>query len=269
MGVIGKGMSVDGINYLKDVIRGDKPFELMEFAQHGVKEIARMTGNYKLWNLMTGYGNLQSFLFRTPSWPIGGVYFDGIMRTEHVSRIKPTQYPVQTGVTMTDHAIVEPAELSIEIMMSDCETHNYFSVTPILNMCYSIASLAAQYGAFGDLCTQLPAGLQGDGRAAAAWTTLRTMQIARTPITVETRLQTYSNMLIEELSAPDDVKTLNALRCTVRLREVFMAKAAETQMSARKAATEKSSNSGQQPVQTGDSNKTLAKAGADAITGKE
>ena len=94
------------------------------------------------------------------------------------------------------------------------------------------------------------------------------MQIARTPITVETRLQTYSNMLIEELSAPDDVKTLNALRCTVRLREVFMAKAAETQVSARKAATEKSSNSGQQPVQTSESNKTTMKAGADAITGK-
>ncbi|WP_289050622.1 phage baseplate protein [uncultured Acidaminococcus sp.] len=269
MGVVGKGLSLDRIDYYADIIKGKKPFQVMDFARHGVQDIARLTGHYKLWNFMTGYDNLTGFLFRTPTWPIGGVYFDGIMKTEHVSRIKPTQYPVQTGVTMTDHAIVEPAELSIEVMMTDAETSNFFSMAPMINVLYSITKIAQEYSVFKNLCSQIPSQLQGDGRSAAAWTTLRAMQVARTPITVETRLQTYDNMIIEELSAPDDVKTLNAFRCTVRLREIFFATVAETQVSKRAAALKKGSSSGQQPVNVGDGvKKTTLKAGLDKAAGK-
>ena len=54
---------------------------------------------------------------------------------------------------------------------------------------------------------------------------------------IETRLGTYNNMLIEELSAPDDLKTLHALRCTVRLKEAIVANVSENKVSARPAAT--------------------------------
>ncbi|WP_371374909.1 phage baseplate protein [Sporomusa aerivorans] len=66
------------------------------------------------------------------------------------------------------------------------------------------------------------------GDPPKAWMTLKAMQLARQPLVVETRLQTYQNMLIEELSAPDDVKTLNALKTTARLREIIVADVAET-----------------------------------------
>lgn len=258
MGVIGKGLSVDGAMYFKDVIQGKEPFECLEFS----RQIAKLTGKYTLLNYTTGYKNLQTFLFRTPSWPIGGIYFDGIMQTEHVSRIKPTQYPVQTGVQMTDHAIVEPSEVTIDVMMSDAETNTYISTNKTLNMYYQLVQNLKMYNNFSAMCAQ-PAQITGDGRAAQAWLTLKRLQISRVPITVETRLQTYVNMVIEELSAPDDVKSLNAFRCTVRLREIFFAEAAETQTSARAAATKDATNGGQQPVQTGDGvNKTaLAAAG--------
>jgi hypothetical protein len=108
----------------------------------------------------------------------------------------------------------------------------------------------------------------GDGRSAAAWSTLKAMQLSRVPITVETRLQTYENMLIEELSAPDDYKTLNALKATVRLREIIVADVAEVKTSARASATAGESASGTVPAETGDGvNKTAAKAGIDAIGG--
>ncbi|WP_371374911.1 phage baseplate protein [Sporomusa aerivorans] len=98
------------------------------------QQITKLTGKYELVNMVSGIANLDTFLFRTPKWPIGGVYFDGIMRTEHVSRVRPTQYPVQTGVTMTDHAIIEPAELTIEVMMSDCHTTSFVTNNIFLDL---------------------------------------------------------------------------------------------------------------------------------------
>ncbi len=263
MGVVGKGLSVDGVLYFKDVIDGTEPLECMEFS----RQIAKLTGNYMLLNLATGFDNLDTFLFRMPSWPIGGIYFDGIMQTEHVSRIKPTQYPVQTGVQMTDHAIIEPVELTVDVMMSDAETSTYVSMNPLLNTLYQAVQRIKIYNNFASLCSQ-PSILRGDGRAAATWQTLRLLQTSCVPITVETRLGTYVNMVIEELSAPDDVKTLHAFRCTVRMREIFFAEAAETQTSARAAATKNATNGGQQPVETGDSvNKTALAAGAEKLGG--
>lgn len=261
MGVVGKGLSVDGALYFRDIIRGDEPFEITEFG----RQIAKLTGHYKILDFTTGMGGLQEFLFRTPKWPIGGVYFDGIMQTEHVRRVKPTQYPVQTGVQMTDHAIIEPAELTIDVMMSDAETHTYTSMNPLLNAIYQAAQTVMMYKNLSSLC-KLPPAILGDGRAAMTWRTLEAMLISRVPIHVDTRLEQYDNMIITEINAPDDVKTLNAFRCTIRMQEIFYAEAAETKTSARAAATNSQTSGGQTPVQTGDGvNKTAAKAGAEKI----
>lgn len=279
MAVVGKGLSVDGVNYFSDLVTTQKTPDWMEFGQ----QIGKMTGDYRILDFVTGFDGLQEFAFRTPKWPIGGMYFDGIMRTEHVSRIRPTQYPVQTGVTMTDHAIIEPAELTIDVMMTDTATDNLASggmlgdvvANTVGHVLGKVAGDAIKvynslqnmdYSNFGDL-TCKPGGVSqvGNGRSAKAWEALKAMQLARTPITVETRLQTYSNMLIEELSAPDDYTTLHALKCTVRLREIIFAGVAETKVSARAAATADASKSGQTPVATGDGpNKTGARAILDA-----
>ena len=263
MGVVGKGLSVDGILYFKDVIDNKKVPDWLDFS----RQIAKLTGNYTLLNYATGYANLSNFLFRLPKWPIGGVYFDGIMRSEHLSRVRPTQYPVQTGVTMTDHAIIEPAELTIEIMMTDAATNNYISIDPILSLMYQSVQAIRIYSNILPHAPN-PITLGGKGRSAQAWLLLKIMQQSRVPITVETRLQTYYNMIIEELSTPDDYKTLNALRCTVRMKEIIFAEAAETQTSARAAATTNNSNGGQTPATVTDVNKTAAKGIGDAIGGK-
>lgn len=259
MAVIGKGLSIDGINYFSDVIKNNKVPDWMEFS----RQIAKLTGNYTVLNYATGLTGLSNFLFKTPKWPIGGIAFDGILRTEHLSRIRTTQYPVQTGVEMTDHAIIEPCEITIEIMMTDASTTNYVSTDPILNLMYQSVQLLKMYS---NILPQAPNLITqyGNGRSVGAWLTLKIMQQSRVPIDVETRLQTYHNMLIEELSAPDDYKTLNALRCTVRLREIIFANVAETQTSARAAATTNSST-GQSVAQVQEVDKTALRAGGDTI----
>ena len=107
-----------------------------------------------------------------------------------------------------------------------------------------------------------------------AWIALRQMQIERTPISVETRLHTYNNMIIEEISTPDDVQTLHAMKCTVRLREIVFAGVAETQVSARLSSTATEQQGGsEQSEEVSADNRTALKAAIDggsvltAITG--
>ena len=286
-----RGLSIDGINYLSDVVSGKQKPDWMQIGT----EVGKITGHYEIANFLSGYKNMEQFLFRTPQWPIGGMYFDGIMRSEHVSRVRPTNYPVQTGVTMTDHAIIEPVELTIEIMMTDSSADSYMNLSPVVsgvlrqatgvpiiggvvqNAVMPVVDTFLQsapivkkiydwYSNFRGL-PKMPDIFTspGENRSIAVWKSLRSMQLSRVPITVETRLQTYHNMLIEELSAPDDVNTLHALRCTVRLREIIFASVAETAVSTRASASAGESSSGQTPVQTGDDvNKTAARAILDA-----
>lgn len=286
------GLSIDGINYFADLLTGKEKPDWMKIGA----EVGKLTGHYEIANFLSGYKNMEQFLFSTPGWPIGGMHFDGIMRTEHVSRVRPTNYPVQTGVTMTDHAIIEPAELTIEIMMTDTTAESYMNLPPaiggVLQKVTSIPIIGSKiqqavmpvvdtllksapivkkiydwYSNFKGL-PKMPDILTtpGENRSIAAWKSLRSMQLSRVPITVETRLQTYNNMIIEELSAPDDVNTLHGLRCTVRLREIIFASVAETEVSARASASVEESSGGQVPVQTGeDVNKTVARAIGDVV----
>lgn len=161
--------------------------------------------------------NIQGFLFKTPKWGINGVYFDGILKTEHKSSVKLTQFPIQSGCMGTDHAVVEPASLSIDIMMSDANNIRNLNKTELLNTVIQYLKSLVKNSNY----VEINSDLNGDGRSVNAWTILRGMQLARTPITVETRLHDYKNMIIEELSVPDDYKTYTALRCSVRLREII------------------------------------------------
>ena len=170
-------------------------------------------------NLSSGLNvkNIQGFLFKTPKWGINGVYFDGILKTEHKSSVKLTQFPIQSGCMGTDHAVVEPASLSIDIMMSDANNIRNLNKTELLNTVIQYLKSLVKNSNY----VEINSDLNGDGRSINAWTILRGMQLSRTPITVETRLHDYKNMIIEELSVPDDYKTYTALKCSVRLREII------------------------------------------------
>lgn len=161
--------------------------------------------------------NIQGFLFKTPKWGINGVYFDGILKTEHKSSVKLTQFPIQSGCMGTDHAVVEPASLSIDIMMSDANNIRNLNKSELLNTAIQYLKSLVKNSNY----VEINSDLNGNGRSVNAWTILRGMQLSRTPITVETRLHDYKNMIIEELSVPDDYKTYTALKCSVRLREII------------------------------------------------
>ena len=61
-------------------------------------------------------------------------------------------------------------------------------------------------------------------RSVSAYDTLLKLQAERKPLKVHTRLKTYHNMLIENITTPDDYTTLFGLRATVTLTEIITAK---------------------------------------------
>jgi len=112
---------------------------------------------------------------------IGGLVFDAVLKTDHTSKLTATSHPIESGANITDHAFIEPAEISIEIGMTDCN---------------------------------------GVGASDKMFKSLQALQFSRQRITVVTRYKTYSNMLIMSMSVPDDYTTMNALKAMLFLREI-------------------------------------------------
>jgi hypothetical protein len=151
---------------------------------------------------------------------IGGWFFDAFLKMDHTSRLTITDHPVQTGAAITDHAFLQPRQLSMDIGMS--------------NVAKSFVN-----GQFSS----------GYSRSATAFEVLKQLQQLRVPIQINTRLGLYKNMLIEVLSAPDDYTTLNGLRCTVTFREIIVAQVKTVRISARPQVTDKSNRGTPEPVQ--------------------
>ncbi len=149
---------------------------------------------------------------------IGGYFFDAIVREEHTTSLKITEHPVQTGANITDHSYVQPSRLTMEVAMSDAMD----------------SVVAGQF-------------TEGVTKSVSAYQTLLRLQQTRVPLQVVTRLNVYQNMLIEEMTAPDDMKTLYGLRCTVMLKEIFVVEVSKTTVSARPHATGSTNRGQQQP----------------------
>lgn len=140
---------------------------------------------------------------------IGGFFFDAVFRTNHESHLRITSHPVQGGANISDHCFMEPARITMEIGMSD-------------------ANPSVVFGQF----------LGGSGsKSQAAFDELRKMQSSRQPVDVYTRLASYTNMLIEGLSFPDDVKSYTGLRASVTLQQIVVVDVPIVKVSARPAAT--------------------------------
>lgn len=134
--------------------------------------------------------------------------FDAVIRMDHHESVQPTVYPIQSGANMTDHAFNMPAELTMEIGMSDAMDR------------YS-----------SDIFTS------DSSKSVSAYQTLLDLKESRLPVAIITRLKTYGNMLIVDIYTPDDVRTRYGLKARVRFREIFTGTVATSTVSARSNAT--------------------------------
>lgn len=163
-----------------------------------------------------GFANeiIGAFSFRPPQWasasakantltmtaadPNTGnvtVYvFDAVIRAEHSRHSVATQHPVQTGAPITDHVFVEPARVVCEIRMSD-------------------AMQAFILGQWADYPT----------KSVSAFQKLKSLQLQRLPVQITTRLDSYPQMVIEDVREVEQAESRFGLRASVVFREILSA----------------------------------------------
>lgn len=153
---------------------------------------------------------------------IGRFIFDAYFNVRHESSLSITEHPIQTGADVSDHAFEEAKIVTFEVGMSDV---------------------------MQDISDTRFNKFEGDSsRSVSAYKILRRLQSERIPIQFVTRLWSYTNMLIENISAPDDNKTTYGLRATVILKEIFVASVTTVKISERPHKSEET-NEGDQKVQ--------------------
>jgi hypothetical protein len=151
---------------------------------------------------------------------IGGLFFDAVFHEETVSSLKITDHPVQNGSNIVDHSFVMPTVLTMDVGVSD-----------------SMGSIIS--GQFSGSYT----------KSVSAYQMLLALQQSRIPVEVHSRLNHYKTMLIEQVSAPDDFKTLHGLKCSVQLKEIFIVDVNTTTVSARKQTSGSSAGGTAQPTE--------------------
>lgn len=159
---------------------------------------------------------------------IGGVFFDGFFDIEHRSDLKITSHPVQMGASISDHAFLEPVELTMTVKMSDCNED----------------IIQGQFTQEGDENAWLYK------RGCTAFQVLQDLQRIRIPLSVHTRLRHYENMLIKSVVAPDDYDKLYGMEATVTLQEIIVAQAETVLVKvSKREQTTGESNSGVEAVE--------------------
>jgi hypothetical protein len=145
--------------------------------------------------------------------------FDAVYRVMHSRRIRMTEHPVQSGASISDHAFIMPAKVSLEIGMSD-------------------AMDAFAPGVFESNAS----------KSVSAYQILVALQQGRQPLTLNTRLDTYANMLVESIDAPDTKETRYGLKASVMLSQIFTGTVTAQSVSARPQTSDSTSVGAKQAV---------------------
>jgi hypothetical protein len=146
--------------------------------------------------------------------------FDCVIEIAHAQRVTKTKHPVQTGASISDHAYIEPAEVTLSIGMSDA-MDAYFS----------------------------PSTWTGNqSKSVSCYQTLLALQFSRIPLTITTKLRTYYNMLIVNPAAHETYRTVAGLRAVIMFEQVFIADTTQIPNSARGQDTQTTNLGSVDPV---------------------
>lgn len=143
--------------------------------------------------------------------------FDAIWRASHSLRLELTKKPVQTGFNISDNAVQVQPRVTLEIGMNDT-------------------------------MDQFTAGMWtgNSSKSVSAFLTLQKLLQNRVLLTLNTRLQSYQNVMLIECTPVEDAKTQYGLRATLVFEQVFLATVASQTQTARPNATDSTSLGTQQ-----------------------
>jgi hypothetical protein len=131
-------------------------------------------------------------------------FFDAVFVTDHSTQRQITSHPVQWGAAITDHSYQEPASVSLQIGMSDVmdsfDSNQYAS--------------------------------QSLSKSVNAYRMFITLQKTGVPVTLNTKLQRYTNMVIANINTSDDARTIYSLKATITFKEILIGETSKVSKSA-------------------------------------
>jgi hypothetical protein len=149
----------------------------------------------------------------TEPTPATSYVFDAVLSLEHNQTLTKTMHPVQNGAAISSHAYLNPPTVVMYILMSD---------------------VTGQYAATNQ--TTPPYVQQWIGnksKSVSAYQQIIALQASRIPLMVTTRLRTYPNMLITDISPHEDAKSIHGARFRVEFGQIFLADVSAAPVSAR------------------------------------
>ena len=162
-------------------------------------------------------GSLLSSANAIPPAPTLITYvFDAVLEVGHSQKLEKTHHPVQTGADISSHAYLLPPRLTLYILMSDAVDS------------YATGAASNHYKQFAG----------NPSKSVSAYQTLLDIQAGRQPLTIVTRLRTYTNMVITSLDPHEDYKTITGLRMPVEFEAIFTGSTSTPPASARTNTTD-------------------------------
>ena len=134
------------------------------------------------------------------------VQMDGVVSESHSNAIQLTQNPVETGVTITDHAVISPRELVIVGVITD---------TPFGNI--DLGAVSSIGGLFGASTSNAQTRTQ-QGYAQMVY-----LMNERDIVTIQTELALYENFVITNIATTQDVNSSQSALMHITLTEVLIA----------------------------------------------
>ena len=121
----------------------------------------------------------------------GNFVFDAVFKTNHTTELETTSHPVQYGASITDHSFFQPEEVEFEFGFSDA---------------------MADVGVIN--------------HSVNAYSSLQEIMREREPLTLVTRLRRYDDMLIVQMSIPDEHAQMYGLKGSLKLKQIVIVEAA-------------------------------------------
>lgn len=182
------------------------------------------------------YG-LQTILVR-PKRQIADFTMQVVIDETHHDELEITNHPIEQGSTISDHAFMRPAELTVR-----CGWSNSPSVPGLFG------GLAAGLPTTIDAVQSLLSGSTAD-QVREIYAKLLKLQASRIPFSVFTGKRNYDNMLMKSLTTVTDKDTENALIITASFVQLIIVKtqllnvAADAGNQANASATQPTSDEG-------------------------
>lgn len=160
------------------------------------------------------------------------------MEEQHSDELDIAEHPIEQGASITDHAFLKPAELTLKISWSNSPTGAGLlgGIRGLINT--------------GNILVSNLLGTSSD-QVAEIYAKLLDAQRKREPLEVFTGKRKYDNMLIKSLITTTDKNTENILAVTVGLRQIIRVTTTILTLERTPAANQQNPGSTLAPVNSG------------------